>query len=295
MSPIRTTKPKWLRCRLPSGPEFEAISRLLAERKLTTVCQQALCPNRFECFADGTATFMILGERCSRACGFCAVAQGPQGLPDPSEPQRVAEAVELLKLDYAVVTSVTRDDLADGGAALFAETIRAIRRRRPRSLVEVLIPDLQGDRRALATIVEAAPQVLNHNLETVPRLYPSARSQADYRRSLELLRQAKTLNPQLVTKSGLMLGLGESTEELQTALHDLRQANCDILTLGQYLQPSAANLPVQRFVPPEEFARLREQALAAGFSAVAAGPLVRSSYRAEQLYLQALQQPHTHP
>jgi lipoic acid synthetase len=161
--------------------------------------------------------------------------------------------------------------------------------------VEVLIPDLQGDRRALATIVEAAPQVLNHNLETVPRLYPSARSQADYRRSLELLRQAKTLNPQLVTKSGLMLGLGESTEELQTALHDLRQANCDILTLGQYLQPSAANLPVQRFVPPEEFARLREQALAAGFSAVAAGPLVRSSYRAEQLYRQALQQPHTHP
>jgi lipoic acid synthetase len=202
----------------------------------------------------------------------------------------VAEAVELLKLDYAVVTSVTRDDLVDGGAALFAETIRAIRRRRPHGLVEVLIPDLQGDRRALATIVEAAPQVLNHNLETVPRLYPLARSQADYRRSLELLLQAKALNPQLVTKSGLMLGLGESTEELQAVWHDLRQANCDILTLGQYLQPSAANLPVQRFVAPEEFSQLQEQALAAGFSAVAAGPLVRSSYQAEQLYRQALLQ-----
>jgi lipoic acid synthetase len=282
----RTAKPKWLKRRLPSGPEFEKIRRLLADKDLTTVCQQALCPNRFECFADGTATFMILGERCSRRCGFCAVAHGPAGQPDLEEPERVAEAVVLLDLDYAVVTSVTRDDLPDGGAALFAETIRAIRGRRPQTLVEVLIPDLQGNRQALAAIIKAGPQVLNHNMETVPRLYPMARSQADYQRSLQLLKQVKSLDPQMVTKSGLMLGLGESSEELKQVWNDLRQVNCDILTMGQYLQPSPDNLPVERFVSPEEFVGLQKQALAAGFSAVAAGPFVRSSYQAEKLYRQ---------
>lgn len=280
----RTAKPQWLKRRLPSGPEYEKIRRMLADKGLATVCREALCPNRFECFADGTATFMILGDRCSRDCGFCAVAHGPKGPPDPTEPDRMAEAVSLLELNYAVVTSVTRDDLADGGAGLFAETIRAIRRRRPKALVEVLIPDLQGDWQALAAIVGAGPQVLNHNLETIPRLYPTVRPRADYRRSLELLQRARSLDPKMVTKSGLMLGLGESPEELREVRADLHRAGCDILTLGQYLQPSPAHLPVERFVPPEEFAEQEQQALSAGFAAVAAGPFVRSSYRAEKLY-----------
>jgi lipoic acid synthetase len=284
---FRNAKPAWLKRPLPSGPEYEKIRRMLKDKGLATVCQEALCPNRFECFADGTATFMILGERCSRDCGFCAVARGPEGPPDPTEPDRVAEAVALLELDYAVVTSVTRDDLADGGAGLFAETIHAIRARRPHALVEVLIPDLQGDWRALETIVAAGPQVLNHNLETVPRLYPTVRPRADYRRSLELLQRAGSLDPRMATKSGLMLGLGESPDELQGAWADLHRTGCDILTLGQYLQPSPAHLPVIRFVPPEEFAELEQQARSAGFAAVAAGPFVRSSYRAEKLYRRA--------
>ncbi|MEZ4601457.1 MAG: lipoyl synthase [Syntrophotaleaceae bacterium] len=281
---IKTQKPKWLRRRLPSGPEYEKIRRLLTGRHLITVCQQALCPNQFECFAEGTATFMILGDRCTRQCGFCAVGHGPQGPPDPTEPDRVAEAVELLDLDYAVVTSVTRDDLDDGGAALFAATIRAIHERRPQTLVEVLIPDLRGQWLALAAILEAGPQVLNHNLETVPRLYPRVRPQADYLRSLELLSRARELAPHLAIKSGLMLGLGESLEELKQVWLDLKEAGCDILTMGQYLQPTAEHLEVERFVPPEEFEELRLQALAAGFAAVAAGPFVRSSYQAERLY-----------
>ena len=287
---IRTCKPIWLRRRLPSGPDYERIRLLLAGRGLTTVCQEAMCPNLFECFADGTATFMILGESCSRRCGFCAVGNTPPGPPDPAEPQRVAEAVTLLDLDYAVVTSVTRDDLEDGGAALFAATIRAIHQSRPKTLVEVLIPDLQGNWQALATIIEAGPRVLNHNIETVPRLYPQVRPQAIYRRSLELLRQAREIDPHLAIKSGLMLGLGESLEELEEVWSDLREAGCDILTMGQYLQPTADNLEVKRFVDPEEFSRLREQALAAGFSGVAAGPFVRSSYHAEQLYRQVRRQ-----
>lgn len=283
-NPPRPAKPKWLRRRLPSGPEYEKLNRLLTGQQLHTVCQQALCPNRFECFADGTATFMILGDRCTRRCGFCAVGHGPQGPPDADEPQRVADTVDLLHLDYAVVTSVTRDDLNDGGAAHFAATIRAIRKRRPQTRVEVLIPDLQGSRQALATIVEAAPQVLNHNIETVPRLYRQARPEADYHRSLELLRRVKRLTPTMTTKSGLMLGLGETMEELRQVWADLLLAGCDILTMGQYLQPTLENLPVNRFVPPEEFAKLEQQARKAGFKAVAAGPFVRSSYQADRLY-----------
>lgn len=287
----RTSKPDWLRRRLPSGPEVEKIRRLLANKDLTTVCQQALCPNQGECFAEGTATFMILGDRCTRRCGFCAVEHGPEERPDVGEPERVAEAVALLELDYAVVTSVTRDDLTDGGASLFAATIRAIHRLRPQTLVEVLIPDLQGNWQALAIIVEAGPQVLNHNIETVPRLYPQVRPEAVYPRSLELLRQARNLDPQLVVKSGLMLGLGESMAELEQVWQDLRQAGCDLLTMGQYLQPTTKNLGVKRFVAPEEFNRLRKQALELGFFGVASGPFVRSSYQAEQLYRQVRHAP----
>ncbi len=285
---ITMAKPKWLRRSLPTGPEYEKIRQLLKSHDLTTVCQEAKCPNQFECYGKGTATFMILGERCTRNCRFCAVGHQPQSLPDPEEPERVAEAVVLLDLRYAVVTSVTRDDLADGGASLFAETIRAIRRRSPKTLVEVLIPDLQGDRPALQTLLDAAPDVLNHNIETVAPLYRQVRPQAEYRRSLELLRRAKEMYPRIPTKSGIMLGFGETHAELLQTWQDLLAAGVDILTMGQYLQPSAEHLPVQRFVPPEEFAELETEALALGFAGVASGPFVRSSYQAEKLYRQAL-------
>ena len=283
-----SAKPPWLRRSLPVGPEYEQLRRLIKEHSLYTVCQEAMCPNQFECYGRGTATFMILGERCSRNCRFCAVATGPQGPPDPEEPRRVAEAVDLLGLRYAVITSVTRDDLADGGASLFAATIGAIRRRCPQTLIEVLIPDLQADWQALSVILDAVPDVLNHNIETVPRLYGRVRPQADYRRSLELLLQVKRMRPGMLSKSGMMLGLGESPAELEAVWRDLRAVHCDILTMGQYLQPSAQHLPVGRFVPPEEFAALERKALAHGFPGVAAGPFVRSSYQAEGLYRRAL-------
>ena len=231
---------------------------------------------------------MILGERCTRNCRFCAVGHQPEGLPDPEEPERVAEAVVILGLRYAVVTSVTRDDLTDGGASFFADTIQAIRRRSQKTLVEVLIPDLQGDWQALKTILEAGPDVLNHNIETVSALYPEVRPQAEYRRSLELLRQAKIITPQIPTKSGLMLGFGETQAEIVQTWRDLLTAGCDILTMGQYLQPSSEHLPVKRFLPPEEFAELESEALALGFAGVASAPFVRSSYQAEKLYRQAL-------
>jgi lipoic acid synthetase len=284
---IKTGKPKWLRRSLPTGPEYEKIRQLLKSHDLTTVCREAKCPNQFECYGKGTATFMILGERCTRNCRFCAVGHQPESLPDPEEPERVAEAVVILGLRYAVVTSVTRDDLADGGASFFAETIRALRKRSPKTLVEVLIPDLQGNWQALKTILEAGPDVLNHNIETVAALYPEVRPQAQYRRSLELLRQAKVISPRIPTKSGIMLGFGETHTDLQQTWHDLLAAGCDILTMGQYLQPSADHLPVHRFLPPEEFTELETEALALGFAGVASAPFVRSSYQAEKLYRQA--------
>jgi lipoic acid synthetase len=286
-SRITVGKPKWLRRSLPSGPEYEKIRQLLKKRELTTVCQEAQCPNQFECYSKGTATFMILGDRCTRNCGFCAVGYKPQELPDEKEPARVAEAVVLLSLRYAVITSVTRDDMADGGASFFAETIRAVRSLSPKTLIEVLIPDLMGEWENLQTILDASPDVLNHNVETVQRLYPRVRPQAIYGRSLELLRQVKKRNPEMVTKTGIMLGLGEKEEELRQAWEDLQETGCNILTMGQYLQPSSVHLPVERFVPPEEFERLREQALLCGFSGVASGPFVRSSYQAEKLYRKA--------
>ena len=283
----KTGKPKWLRRPLPAGPEYERVRRLLKESKLNTVCQEAKCPNQFECFGKGTATFMILGERCSRNCGFCAVSHGPQGLPDPQEAARVAEAVAYLQLRYAVITSVTRDDLSDGGASFFSDTIHLVKERCPRTLVEVLIPDLQGNWPALHGILDAGPDVLNHNIETVEELYPKVRPQARYDRSLALLREVKKYAPEMVTKSGMMVGLGESFEQLGKTWDDLLAAGCDILTIGQYLQPSAAHLEVARFVPPEELSGVADKALALGFKAVAAAPFVRSSYQAEQLYRQA--------
>lgn len=279
-------KPHWLRRTLPTGPQYERIRALIRDQCLHTVCQEAMCPNQFECFAKGTATFMILGDRCSRTCCFCAIDHGPQGMPDPAEPDRVAEAVQTMGLSFCVITSVTRDDLADGGAAHFAATIGAIRAHNPRTLIEVLIPDFQGDADALETVLAARPDVLNHNLETVARLYPAVRPEADYHRSLDLLRRVRAIAPAMVSKCGIMVGLGETAEELTRLFADLRATGCDILTIGQYLQPSRRHLPVARFLPPDEFAALERQALAQGFSAVAAAPFVRSSYQAEALYRQ---------
>ena len=284
---ISTGKPEWLRRCLPEGPGYEKVRRQLSGAGLHTVCQEARCPNQFECFSRGTATFMILGDRCSRSCAFCAVRHDRPLPPDSAEPERVADAVALLGLRYVVITSVTRDDLADGGAFIFAETIRAVRRKNPAARVEVLIPDLQGDWECLAEILAAGPQVLNHNVETVPRLYPLVRPQARYSRSLALLAEVKRVNPEMVCKSGMMLGLGESPAEVRQVWADLRRAGCDILTMGQYLQPSPANLPVIRFLPPEEFTALQGEALSAGFAGVASGPFVRSSYEAEKLWLLA--------
>ncbi|MEE4165993.1 MAG: lipoyl synthase [Desulfocapsaceae bacterium] len=281
---IRVRKPAWLKRRLPSGPEFERVKNLIKDSNLATVCQEAQCPNQFECFSKGTATFMILGDRCTRNCGFCAVSHKPLSLPDVGEPGRVAEAVAALNLNFAVITSVTRDDLADGGAAHFAETIRMIHRDSPGTRVEILIPDLQGSRQALAVILAAQPEVLNHNLETVPRLYPTVRPEAVYERSLLLLKKAKELHPEIPTKSGLMVGLGERADELRRTMADLLEHNCDMLTIGQYLQPSSKHLAVERFVPPEEFERFRQEALDMGFKAVASGPTVRSSFEAGALY-----------
>lgn len=281
-SPLR--KPDWLKVRFPAGPGFVRIDRMHREKGLHSVCRSAACPNQGECWSAGTATFMILGDRCSRDCRFCNVGHGPPAAPDPAEPQTVANAVAELGLRHAVITSVTRDDLADGGAAQFATVTSAIRVAAPGCRVELLIPDLGGDLAALGAILAAGPDVLGHNLETVPRLYAAARTGAGYRRSLALLAAVRDQAPAIPTKSGLMLGLGEERTELLVVLADLRSAGVGMLTLGQYLQPTRAHLPVARYLPPEEFAELRTTALAMGFTQVAAGPLVRSSYHAAELY-----------
>ena len=280
----RTAKPPWIRRRLPSGPEYEKIRSMVREGKLHTVCQEAQCPNIWECFSCGTATFLILGSRCTRNCAFCAVAHGPEGPPDPKEPSNVAAAAAAMGLSYVVVTSVTRDDLTDGGAGHFAETISRVKEKIPGVRVEVLIPDFAGDRAALKTVLDAGPDVLNHNIETVSRLYPKVRPEADYRRSLQLIGRVGDMAPQIPAKSGMMLGLGEAEEEVRETLADLRQAGCRMLTLGQYLQPSRAHLPVARYVTPEEFDAWKTAAEKMGFSQVASGPLVRSSYHAGELF-----------
>ena len=284
MTTLPQRKPDWLKVRFPAGPGFARIDRMHREQGLHSVCRSAACPNQGECWSAGTATFMILGDRCSRDCAFCNVGHGPQGAPDPAEPQAVADAVAELGLRHAVITSVTRDDLADGGAGHFAATVAAIRTQAPNCRVELLIPDLGGDRAALGLILAARPDVLGHNLETVPRLYPLARAGADYRRSLALLAASRELAPAIPTKSGLMLGLGEERHELLAVFAGLRAAGVGMLTLGQYLQPTRRHLPVARYLPPEEFDALKADALAVGFAQVAAGPLVRSSYHAAELY-----------
>ena len=281
----------WIRVRPPSGPQYPQVRVLLATHRLGTVCQEARCPNLPECWSAGTATLMLLGTDCSRRCAFCAVnTHWPRGEVDPTEPDRVGRAVQEWGLRYVVLTQVCRDDLDDGGASVLAETVRSIRARAPGTLIELLIGDLGGRESSLRAVVEAHPDVLAHNLETVQRLSPRVRDhRAGYDQSLDVLRRAKRLaGTSLVTKSSLMLGLGEGDEELGAAFDDLRSASVDLLTLGQYLQPSASHAPVVRFPPPEEFETLRKTALARGFSGVEAGPLVRSSYRAEELYRQAI-------
>ena len=278
--PPRLPRPEWLRVRLPAGPAWSRLRGLLRRKNLHTVCEEARCPNLAECWGQGTATFMILGDICTRACGFCAVTTGlPRGL-DLGEPERVAEAVEAMELRHAVITSVNRDELPDGGAGIFAETIRAVRRRMPETTIEVLVPDFQGDSEALATVMAEEPEILNHNVETVPRLYREVRPGARYRRSLDLLSAARELGPRALTKTGVMLGLGETAGELDALMDDLVGVGVDILTAGQYLQPTPAHLPVRRFVPPAEFAALAERGRAKGLRHVEAGPLVRSSYHA---------------
>lgn len=278
----RPRKPAWLKVPFPGGPRYLRLKAMLRASGLHTVCEEARCPNIGECFQAGTATFMVLGDVCSRACRFCAVRSGrPVGL-DSEEPLRVAEVVHDLGLRHAVITSVTRDDLPDGGAAVFAEVVDQIRRLSPTTSVEVLVPDFQGSRQALATLMAARPDILNHNLETVRRLYPRVRPNAIYERSLELLAWAKALDPTIPTKSGLMVGLEETGGELLQAMADLVAAGCDILTIGQYLQPTPKQLPVARYYWPQEFRELAEEGQRLGFRHVEAGPLVRSSYHAER-------------
>ena len=279
---MRPRLPSWFRRPLPPGAEAGRVKRLLGRHGLHTVCEGAQCPNRAACWHDAAAAFLILGDACTRDCRFCAIPHDPRPAPpDPAEPAQLAEAAAAMGLRHVVVTSVTRDDLPDGGAAHFAATIRALRARLPGASVEVLIPDFQGEANALAVVLAAAPDILNHNLETVERLHPPVRPQADYSRSLLVLRRAAQAGARV--KSGLMLGMGETEAELAAALRDLRAAGVSLLTLGQYLAPSAAHHPVARFVPPAEFDRWRAAALALGFESVAAAPHVRSSYHAEEL------------
>jgi len=291
----RSPFPPWLRKRVPSAGEAAAVRALLQELDLETVCASAHCPNLPECFARGTATFMILGNACTRSCRFCAVPTGPFGPPRREEPDAVAEAAARMGLRHVVVTSVTRDDLPDGGAGHFARTIGAVRRRLPEAVIEVLVPDFQGDRDAVRTVCDAGPDVFNHNVETVPRLYPTVRPEADYRQSLAVLAAADRMLRETVaradrprrTKSGLMVGLGETPDEIRTVLADLRDAGCQMLTIGQYLAPSKQHVPVARFVEPAEFEAWEAEARGLGFAAVAAGPFVRSSYRAEEVFAEA--------
>ncbi len=275
-------KPAWIRVKAPLGPGVRRIKNLLREQRLHTVCEEASCPNLAECFNHGTATFMIMGDLCTRRCPFCDVAHGRPKPLDVEEPEHLAEAVAVMALKYVVITSVDRDDLRDGGAGHFAACVSRLRQRCPETRIEILVPDFRGRLdRALAALAEAPPDVLNHNLETVPRLYRMARPGADYQWSLELLRQFKQRHLQIPTKSGLMLGLGEERHEVEEVLRDLREHDCDMLTLGQYLQPSRHHLPVARYWEPAEFDALGEYARALGFSSVASGPLVRSSYHAD--------------
>jgi len=280
--PLLGRKPAWLKVRAPGGPNYVRLKGRLREWNLHTVCEEAHCPNIGECWEEATATFMILGDVCTRNCGYCAIAHGKPVWEDREEPERIGRAVGDLGLEYVVITSVNRDDLADGGAAHWAATVRAVRRHAPRCRTEVLIPDFQGSSASLETVIAAGPDILNHNTETVPRLYKVARHGGRYPRVLELFRHAHAVVPALPLKSGIILGLGEEREELLATLRDLREVGVSIITLGQYLRPSAAHLPVSRYYHPDEFAELAEAGRALGFAHVEAGPLVRSSYHAKK-------------
>lgn len=276
-------RPPWLTVRIPMGEGYTRLKGIMRGLELNTVCEEARCPNIAECWGHGTSTFMILGDVCTRACAFCAVKSGKRGGDiDADEPERVAEAVVRMGLRHAVVTSVDRDDLHDGGAGIFAATIRAIRRRAPGTTIEVLTPDFQGDHDALRTVMDAVPEIFNHNVETIGRLYRRVRPKADLRRSLELLRAAKRMEVRSRTKSGLMVGLGEEMEEVKELLRDMRAHDVEIVTIGQYLRPSLKHHPLIRFWHPDEFAELRDYGLGLGFSHVESGPLVRSSYHAHE-------------
>lgn len=274
-------KPSWIKVRLPSNPVFWSTKGLVADLKLHTVCEEAQCPNRWECWSQGTATFMIAGDRCTRACGFCAVKTAKPFALEADEPQRVATATKRMKLNHVVITAVARDDLADGGARHFAETIEAVRQENPGITIEILVPDFNGKDDALKVVMDARPEIFNHNLETVERLTPLVRSRAMYHRSLHVLKRAKEMaGGKVATKSGLMLGLGETETELFQAMDDLREAGVTVLTLGQYLRPSEKHLPVVEYIHPDRFAFFKEIAERKGFTHVASGPLVRSSYHA---------------
>jgi lipoic acid synthetase len=278
----RGNRPEWLKVRMPQGDNYNELKGLMRSLNLHTICEEALCPNIGECWSNRTATFLILGDICTRNCGFCAVTTGrPTGL-DLEEPERLARAVQRIGLRHIVITSVTRDDLPDGGSGIYAETIGRLRAYSPELTIEVLIPDFLGNWEALRTVMDARPDILNHNIETVPRLYQRVRPKAIYLQSLELLRRAHQLAPDIVTKSGLMVGLGESREELSQTFRDLRASRVDVLTVGQYLRPTMKHLPIERYVTPAEFAEFKREALALGYRHVESGPLVRSSYHAHE-------------
>jgi len=281
---VKGRLPPWFKKKIPDARLLLGMERLLGGLNLHTICESALCPNQGDCFAQGTATFLILGDVCTRHCTFCAVKKGLPSPVDEKEPEHLLEAVEKLGLRHVVITSVTRDDLPDGGASQFAKTILALKGKRKDLTVEVLIPDFRGSLESLKVVVDARPEVINHNLETVPRLYPEVRPQADYRRSLNLLSLVRKLDSLMVTKSGLMLGLGERRDEIVGVMEDLRGVECDLLTMGQYLQPSSSHHPVVRYLPPEEFSEYEKMGRDMGFADVVSAPLVRSSFHAAQLY-----------
>ncbi|MEP6810130.1 MAG: lipoyl synthase [Chthoniobacterales bacterium] len=277
-------KPPWIKVRLPSNPKFFSTKALISDLRLHTVCESAQCPNRWECWSQGTATVMIAGERCTRACGFCAVSTAKPFPLEEDEPARVAEAVRRMELKHVVITAVARDDLKDGGADHFARTIAAVREMDPSIIIEVLVPDFHAQDWCIEMVTNAAPEIFNHNMETVERLTPAVRSRAKYRTSLEVLRKAKELSPKIVTKSGVMLGLGETEPELFQTMDDLREVGCQVLTLGQYLRPTPKHLPVVAYITPDQFDAYGEIARAKGFAHVASGPLVRSSYHAADFH-----------
>ncbi len=287
LSPHPNRKPTWLKRKLPQGSEYEVVRSVLAQSELHTVCQEAKCPNHWECFTRKTATFLLLGDTCSRNCGFCAIQTGAPKPVDSAEPELVASAAATLGLRYVVLTSVTRDDLPDGGAFAFADTIRCLKEEILGVKVEVLIPDFNGDKQALQKVVEAGPDVINHNIETVPRLYPLVRAQASYKRSLGIFEWLQEFAPQIPTKSGLMLGLGERTEEVEQVISQLVEAGCKLLTMGQYLQPSKNHLPVHDYILPDEFVAWRKKAESLGIKAAACGPFVRSSYQAAEMAIKS--------